>query len=242
MDKTTSTKRQTAQKKVSNAFSDITRATRFTLQNYVQFEYYKSFAKVIAYLGIDSVEAQEILNSMNDKIKTLILRDAQESTKNDASVISEVEHIITSSGMVLDDDYQVIKDNLAFYEKDFAEKALNEFQNSTPIFKSKIDECIFNFEDIIYLDDRSIQKLLNTIDTQDLVFALKDTSQEIKNRFFDNLSPELLRMAKEDISFMGPVKLSRVEAAQTKIVQTVRALEGNGKIIVSRKEDDKLID
>jgi len=83
---------------------------------------------------------------------------AQTYQKSDDQVISEAEHIVTSSGMNFTDDYKIIKDNIILSGKTFAEEAVHDFKNETPIFQKKIEDCLFCFEDFRYLDDRASRR------------------------------------------------------------------------------------
>ena len=149
-----------AQVMVEQAMGDITRATRKVLMDYVSNMYLVSFAKAIAYLGLESEDANSLLNTMDADTRRQVEAFAKDYQKSDAKVISEVEHIVTASGMDFTDDYKIIKDNIILSGKTFAENAVHNFQKETPIFKKKIEDCLFCFEDFQYLDDRAIQKVM----------------------------------------------------------------------------------
>ncbi|HAZ90392.1 MAG TPA: flagellar motor switch protein FliG, partial [Eubacterium sp.] len=100
---------------------------------------------------------------------------------------------------------------------------------------------MFVFEDILTLDDRSIQRVLRDVDNNDLGIALKGANEEVQNIIFNNLSKRLAVMIKEDMDFMGPVRLKDVEEAQQKIVNIIRKLEDTGEIIIARGGGDELI-
>ena len=100
---------------------------------------------------------------------------------------------------------------------------------------------MFVFEDIILLDDRGVQLVLQEVDTKDLALALKGTSQEVINKIFSNMSSRASTMLKEDMQFMGPVRLRDVEEAQQRIVKIIRKLEEAGVIIISRGGADEII-
>ena len=107
---------------------------------------------------------------------------AQTYQKSDDQVISEVEHIITSSGMDFTDDYKIIKDNIILSGKTFAEEAVHDFKNENPIFQKKIEDCLFCFEDFQYLDDKSIRKVLRDTDMQELAKALRRASPKSRTK------------------------------------------------------------
>ena len=226
-----------AQFMVEKAMDDITRGTRKVLMDYVSRMYVVSFAKAISYLGLESEEANSLLNTMDADTRHQVEAFAKDYQKSDAQVISEVEHIVTSSGMDFTDDYKIIKDNIILSGKVFAEEAVHNFQNETPIFQKKIEDCLFSFEDFQYLDDRAIQKVLRDIDMQELAKALKGASTEVQTKIFRNMSQLSANMLKEDMEWMGPIRAQDVDAAQANLVKIVFRLSNNGDILITLKED-----
>ena len=100
---------------------------------------------------------------------------------------------------------------------------------------------MFVFEDILLLDDRAIQRVLREVDNADLELALKSTTDEVANAIFKNLSKRLAAMIKEDMEFMGPVRMKDVEEAQQKIVGIIRRLEDSAEIVISRGGGDDIV-
>ena len=100
---------------------------------------------------------------------------------------------------------------------------------------------MFVFEDLVTLDDRSIQRVLKEVDMRDLALALKTASEEVTNRIFKNISSRARDMVKEDMNLMGPVRLRDVEEAQQKIVNIIRQLDESGEIVIARGGEDEII-
>lgn len=226
-----------AQVMVEQAMGNITRATRKVLMDYVSKMYVVSFAKAIAYLGLESEDALDLLNSMDDETSQQVEAFAKGYQKSDAQVISEVEHIVTASGMDFTDDYKTIKESITLSGKAFAEEAIHDFQEETPIFKKKTEDCLFCFEDFQYLDDRAIQKVLRDTDQQVLAKALRGASTEVQDKIFRNMSKREATMLKEDMEWMGRVRTQDVEAAQASLVQIVFNLSNKGDILLALKDD-----
>jgi flagellar motor switch protein FliG len=114
------------------------------------------------------------------------------------------------------------------------EKAIMEsVENENPELAAEIKNLMFIFEDILLLDDRSMQRMLKEVETKELAIALKAASEEIKTKIFSNVSDRVAEMIREEIEFMGPMRLSDVETAQQKIVETVRRLQDEGQIIIA---------
>jgi flagellar motor switch protein FliG len=115
------------------------------------------------------------------------------------------------------------------------EEVLAEIEEESGQLAEDIRQLMFVFEDINSLDDRSIRELLKEISNDELTLALKGSSEELKAKFFANLSERAGTMIREDLEIMGPVRLSDVEAAQGNIVRTVRRLEAEGRIVIAGK-------
>ena len=110
-----------------------------------------------------------------------------------------------------------------------------------PELADEIRRKMFVFEDILTLDDKSIQRVLREVDNNELAVALKGAVEEVQNVIFNNLSKRLAAMIREDMEYMGPVRLKDVEEAQQKIVNVIRKLEDSAEIIISRGGGDEII-
>ena len=110
---------------------------------------------------------------------------------------------------------------------------LQSLEADDPDLAAEVKNMMFVFDDLVLLDDRSFQRLLKELETKDLSVALKAAGEEVKNKIFSNVSERVSVMIQEEMEFMGPTRLSDVEAAQSRIVEAVRRLEEEGQIIVS---------
>jgi len=110
---------------------------------------------------------------------------------------------------------------------------LQSLEADDPDLAAEVKNMMFVFDDIILLDDRSIQKLLKEVETKDLAISLKATTDEVKNKIFSNISERVAVMVQEEMEFMGPTRLSDVESAQGRVVEAIRRLEEEGQIIIS---------
>ena len=118
---------------------------------------------------------------------------------------------------------------------------LEELELEHPKLVDEIRKRLFIFEDVIGLDNASIQRIIREVDQKDLAMALKGSSDEVRERIFRNISKRAAEMLQEDIEFMGPVRLRDVEEAQQRIVSIVRRLDEAGEIIISRGGEDAII-
>jgi flagellar motor switch protein FliG len=118
---------------------------------------------------------------------------------------------------------------------------LQSLEAEDPDLAAAIKNLMFVFDDVILLDDRSVQRLLKEVETKDLSLALKAASDEVKAKIFINVSERVATMIKEEMEFMGPTRLTDVEAAQSRIVEAVRRLEEEGQIIIAGRGKEEII-
>ncbi|HPL53734.1 MAG TPA: FliG C-terminal domain-containing protein, partial [Bacillota bacterium] len=105
----------------------------------------------------------------------------------------------------------------------------------------QIRKRMFVFDDIVTLDNRSIQRVTREVENNDWALALKNASEEVRKAIYSNMSKRLAEMIREDMDYMGPVRLRDVEEAQQKIVNIIRKLEDAGEIVISRGGGDEII-
>ena len=114
------------------------------------------------------------------------------------------------------------------------EEVLSEIEEDSAQMAEDIRNLMFVFEDCKNIDDRGVRELLKEISNEDLTLALRGASDDLKDKFFKNMSERAGNMIREELEFMGPTKLSDVETAQQNIVKIVRRLEAENKVVVSR--------
>ncbi len=126
-------------------------------------------------------------------------------------------------------------------ERATEEEVLSEIEEESAQMAEDIRNLMFVFEDCKVLDDKSMREVLKDVNNDDLTMALRGASDELKEKFFHNMSERAGQMIQEELEFMGPAKLSDVEAAQQNIVRVVRALEAAGKIAIARGSGDVFV-
>jgi flagellar motor switch protein FliG len=129
---------------------------------------------------------------------------------------------------------QPVAEMLNVMDKNTESSIMSRLEEKDPLLAEEIRKLMFVFDNIIQIDDRGIQALLKEVANDKLLLALKTASEEIKNKFFKNLSQRAAEMLREDLSSMGPSRLSDVEGAQQEIVNVARRLEAEGKILIAR--------
>ena len=163
-------------------------------------------------------------------------------------VIKEVESILESKlASLVNQDYTIIGgvdavvDILNTVDRGTEKHIMETLEIDEPELADEIRKKMFVFEDILLLDDRSIQRVLRDVDNNDLAVSLKSSNEEVKAAIFNNLSKRLASMIQEDMEFMGPVRMKDVEEAQQKIVNIIRKLEDSGEIVISRGGGDEVV-
>lgn len=231
-----SIERRKAQIMVSYAMDNITKETQKALFDYLQEKHLESLAKIIAYLELDYTKTDEFLQFYDYDTRDKIFELSRKFHKTDEEVIVEADHIVKSAGVSCDDDFQIIKGNLPTSGSDFAKEAVHNFRETTPVLKSKLDKCLFEIKDIIYLRDIDIQKILRDVDQQQIAAILRYESEDVQNKIFRNMSERASKMLKEDIEMLGDIPQGQLDAYRAQMINTILRLEANGHIDLFTKE------
>lgn len=136
---------------------------------------------------------------------------------------------------------KIIANILNMTGKSTEKNLLNGISEINPEIASEIKNLMFVFDDLVYVDDRSIQKILKEIDVKVLSMALKGTNEETKEKIFGNMSHRAANMLKEEMEYLGPVRIKEVEEAQKNILAIVSILEERGEIVVFREGSENEI-
>jgi flagellar motor switch protein FliG len=188
-------------------------------------------AKVLAQLPIDTQVEVCIRMASLDSVSPQTLRDVEEA------LMSEMKGLIVSGGEETS-GVALVAEILNNIEKVHEDRIFDQLTEMDPGLAEEIRNNMFTFDDLIHIDDRGTQTLLKEIDNQVLILALKTASEEVKQKFFSNISQRAAEMIREDLEVLGAVRLSDVEAAQSTIVQTALQLEADGKIVIATPGSD----
>lgn len=214
--------------------------------NFIQNENPQTIALVLSYLQAE--QASMILSSLpQDKQADVAKRIAlMDSTSPD--VISQVERVLEQKlSATVTQDYtsaggiEAIVQILNGVDRGTERTILDALEIQDPELAEEIKKRMFVFEDIVNIDNRSIQRIIRDIENADLQLALKVASEEVRDAIFRNMSKRMAETFKEEMEYMGPVRLRDVEEAQTRIVATIRRLEEAGEIIIARGGGDDVI-
>ena len=170
-----------------------------------------------------------------EKISPEVLHQMEEELENQFEGTSARDLSVSGGAKVVADIMNLIETS--------AEKhIMQSLEAEDADLAAQIKNMMFVFEDLVLLDDRSVQRLLKEVETKDLATALKAASDEIKSKIYANVSERVATMIKEELEFLGPMRLSDVETSQQKIVEAIRRLEEEGQLVISgRGGKDEII-
>ena len=227
-------------------FDFIRRTDPAHLLNFVQQEYPQTIALILAYL--EPNKAATILQNLPAEIQPEVSKRLATMDRTSPDVLREVERVLEKKLSTLSsEDYTAaggvdsIVEILNLVDRSSEKAIIETLEEDDPELAEEIKKRMFVFEDIVMLDDRAIQKVLREVDQQELAKALKSVDTEVQDKIFRNMSKRAAGMLKEDMEFMGPVRLKDVEEAQQKIVSTIRRLEDSGEVVIARGGDDEMI-
>lgn len=176
----------------------------------------------------ESLQAEVVLRMANlDNVDPELIADIDRVLKNQLQSTSTVEQ--SSLGGV-----QPVAEMLNVMDKNTEQAIMSKLEEKDPLLAEEIRKLMFVFEDIAKIDDKGIGMLLKEVPNDKLLMALKTANDDIKAKIFKNISARAAEMLREDLSNMGPARLSDVESAQQEIVNVARRLEAEGKIIIAR--------
>ena len=228
-------------------FDFIRRTDPAHLLNFVQQEYPQTIALILAYL--EPQKAATILQNLPEEIQPEVSKRLATMDRTSPDVLREVERVLEKKLSTLSsEDYTAaggvdsIVEILNLVDRSSEKAIIETLEEDDPELAEEIKKRMFVFEDIVMLDDRAIQKVLREVDQQELPKALKAVDTEVQDKIFRNMSKRAASMLKEDMEFMGPVRLKDVEESQQKIVSVIRRLEDSGEIVIARSGDDELVE
>ncbi|MCS7263424.1 MAG: flagellar motor switch protein FliG [Armatimonadetes bacterium] len=136
---------------------------------------------------------------------------------------------------------QVLVQIMSNLPREVMQEILDNLEQRNPELAERVQQAMFTFEDLVKLDDRSLQRILREVDMRELALALKGASEELKEKIFHNMSQRAAQILREEMDYMGPVRLRDVTAAQRRVVDIVRKLEEAGEITVPRGGEEVLV-
>jgi len=214
--------------------------------NFIQNENSQTIALVLSYLQYD--QAAAIMSSLPQEKQADVAKRIALMDSTSPEVIAQVERVLEQKlSSAVTQDYtsaggiEAIVQILNGVDRGTERTILDSLEIQDPELAEEIKKRMFVFEDIVNIDNRSIQRIIRDIENADLQLALKVASEEVREAIFRNMSKRMSDTFKEEMEYMGPVRLRDVEEAQTRIVATIRRLEESGEIIIARGGGDDII-
>lgn len=227
-------------------FEFVRKTDASQLLNFIQDEHPQTIALILSYMS--PTQASMIISALPPERQADVAKRVAMMDRTSPDIIKEVEKILESKlASLVNQDYTIIGgvdavvEILNAVDRGTEKHIMETLEIEEPELADEIRKKMFVFEDVLLLDDRAIQRVLRDVDNNDLAVALKGANEQVQTTIFNNLSKRLAAMIKEDMEFMGPVRMKDVEEAQQKIVNIIRKLEDAGEIVISRGGGDEIV-
>jgi flagellar motor switch protein FliG len=227
-------------------FEFLRRTDSSQILNVIANEHPQTVALILAYLPADT--AAQVISALPDDLQADVAMRIALMDRTAPEVIREIERVLERKlSSVINQDFtsagglRSLVDLLNQVDRTTERTILETLEEQNPELADEVRRLMFLFEDITLLDDRSIQQVLRDVDTKELALALKGTPDEVQDAIFRNMSERAALNIKEDLEFMGPVRVKDVEEAQQKVVAVIRRLEEAGSIVIQRGGEEGLI-
>lgn len=232
----------------SNPFQFFNEADPGQLATSFQNENPQLIALIMAYLKPE--HSAQVLNYLPPEVQAQVALKIADMDTTNPEILSEIEKVVESkfSSVVVQDfskagGVEALANILNRADRATERNVIELLEVQSPQLAEEVRELMFVFEDIVNLEDRAIQRILREVDTKDLAMSLKGTKEDVKEKIFKNMSERAQEMLRDEIEYMGPVRVKEVQEIQSKIVGIIRTLEVAGEIIVARENnEDELID
>ena len=207
------------------------------LTNVLSNEHPQTVALVLAHL--DPSQSAEVLGGLPAEMQPDVTLRIAKLEETDPLVISQINQVIRKQVSNYRAEVkemggaEAVASILNLIDRGVEKNIMSEIQEGDKELAEEIKGLMFMFEDIVLVDDKSMQRVLKEVDMSVLTVALKGTSDEVMDKFYNNLSKRAVEMIKEELEYMGPVKLKVVEEAQQQVISIVRSLEEQGEILIT---------
>lgn len=209
-------------------------------------EHPQTIALILCFLQAD--KSAQIISGLPDDIKSDVAYRIATMNKTSPKVIKQVEQILDKKlSNVLDGNFEsyggikTLVEILNSANRGTEKSILESLEQEDADLAEEIKDSMFVFEDVINLDSIYVQRVLRDVDNSDLALALKGASKDVADHIYANISKRAVETLREDIEFMGPVRITAVEEAQHKIVGIIRRLDEAGEIIISRGDQGEVV-
>jgi flagellar motor switch protein FliG len=232
---------------VKTPFEFLRRTDPRQVVTYLQDEHPQTIALVLAHMNPEA--GALILGSLDERLQRDVARALATMDRTSPEVIEEIEAIlerqfasvIQQADMSTAGGVQALVDIINRSDRATERLILEGLEQDNPELADEVRSRMFVFEDIVTLDDRSVQLVLRQVDSKELAIALKGVPAAVREKIMLNLSERARQNLAEEIELLGPMRLQTVEEAQGAIVRVIRALEESGQIVISRSNDELVL-
>jgi flagellar motor switch protein FliG len=219
-------------------FNNLKKADAYQVASFLQKEHPQTIALILSNLRME--QAADVLVEFPPQLRNDVVHRMATIGKVSPSLIAEMENALEavaqsemSPGMSITGGPKSVATVLNRIGVEKAKEILEHLEQKEPQIAQEVKNLMFLFEDIIYVDDRGIQRVLREIDKKDLALSLKVADERLKAKILGNMSERARELLEEELQYMGPVRLKEVEAAQSRVVAVVKQLEEAGEIIIA---------
>ncbi|MCI0183588.1 flagellar motor switch protein FliG [Sulfoacidibacillus ferrooxidans] len=213
---------------------------------FIENEHPQTIALVLSYL--DAPQASAILGALPALLRTEVARRIATMDAMSPEVVMTVERVLENklSQTASPDSMNVggldaIVQIINGVDRATEKSILEQLEENDPELAEEIKKRMFVFEDIVFLDNRAIQRIIRDIEQADLQLSLRTASEDVQEAIYRNMSKRMVETFKQDMEFAGPVRLRDVEDAQQRIVAQIRQLEEMGEIVITRGGGDDIL-
>ena len=214
--------------------------------NFLQNEHPQTIAVILAHLQPELAAA--VLEELPERLQSDVMIRIAKLDKINPDIVAEIDRVLEEElfSVEMTDATKVggaekVAEILNNVDRNMEESLLENIEESSEELAEEIRKLMFKFEDLLQVDDTAIIAILKEISTEELKLALKAAPDELKDKFFNNMSERAATMLKEDLEVMGPVRLKDVEQAQQGIIKVAKRLESEGKIVLGGKGGEEVL-
>jgi flagellar motor switch protein FliG len=219
-------------------FEFLKRADPGQIVSFIQDEHPQTISLILAHL--DTQVAAVVVSALPQDVRSEVVMRVANMDRTPPEIVREVERVLErkmasvfSQGFTFAGGVKEVAEILNRVERGTEKSIMADLEERDPELADEIARLMFTFDDLIHVDDSGIQKALRDIDQKDLALALKQANEEVTEKILRNMSERARDLIREEMEFMGPVRLRNVEEAQQKIVSAIRRLEEAGEIVIA---------
>lgn len=230
----------------SAGFSSLEKINPQQLSKFIQNEHPQTIALILAHLSAS--QAAELISALPEDMRTeIVIRMANleeispEIVKKIAMVLDQKLEALGSYSLEEYGGVKAVSELFNRMDRRASRNVLEQIESRDPELAASIRDLMFVFEDILLIDDQGVMEILKRVDKKSLALALKGSNDELKTKFFRNMSQRAAEMLKEEMEYLGPIRVKEVEKAQHEIVEIVRNLEEEGVIVIGGAGGDEYV-